>query len=333
MSAVKIRDTRQRQGQTLKKLIDPPHPNIGITEIKRSIAFSYLNQNDYYLTSPAYFALTGRRGLWVYKGENQNILFCLHPNVEDQFLIFPSMSKEGWNDIGDLVNTLESQNTRLVICRVPESEVKTALINLQRRCPEFLFLDKNEDILDYTYPCHTISTHKVSEAVGRKIKNFRKETTKIDNNSVTVESFHPVKHKLDYIHINNTWNNSVQLADDHFDFYNFFIDRVFNQSNCQGLTYFINGEPTGIFIWEMPFQENLPANSISALTNRKINGFSEFMFRHTCSHLYKNKISLLNLGGSEKPGLDFFKRKMRPVSSISLKTIVCHRRKLIHKAA
>ena len=41
---------------------------------------------DPYLRSAAYYATTGRHGLWIYRGKESIIIFCHHPNVPNKYL-------------------------------------------------------------------------------------------------------------------------------------------------------------------------------------------------------------------------------------------------------
>jgi hypothetical protein len=97
----------------------PPGPNVvtgwekaledvaGVTKIQAYSLQRFaglLDQHasdDTYRTSPAYYALTGRRGLWTLTQDGTTVPFCWHPNISGEVLVFPPI---GCNDLTPLLH-------------------------------------------------------------------------------------------------------------------------------------------------------------------------------------------------------------------------------------
>src|SRR5690606_20692638 len=82
---------------------------IRITPDNMAMLSHYLQHHvseDPYLLSPAYYAMTGRHGLWLYRGNTSRIIFCRHPNVKNKHLIFPVIRLGEDDGMKDLSNFL-----------------------------------------------------------------------------------------------------------------------------------------------------------------------------------------------------------------------------------
>jgi hypothetical protein len=91
--------------------------------------------------------------------------------------------------------------------------------------------------------------------------------------------------------------------------------------NIHGIICSINEKPKGFTLWEEPTAGYNVANAI-VHCNIYDRGVSEFLHYEMAKNLSEKNIPYLSLGGAEQQGLDLFKRKMNPVRSIELETII-----------
>lgn len=146
--------------------------------------------NDGYVSSPSYFLMTGRKGMWVYQKGESMVAFCWHPNVDGQILLFPPVGPRGVDMLADIINMDVQPTNGFRIARVPQENAEILSQGLQERCPGLTFMPKVEDMLDWIYPVHTFSTEKLSNP-GSDMSDYRKNL-KVDGFMVFTQEGEPI---------------------------------------------------------------------------------------------------------------------------------------------
>ncbi len=72
------------------KLIDLKDKTFALKEF-----IAKVSKDDPYVTSVTYYAMTGRKGLWIYFDGDAGyfLISCIHPNKENTLLLFPPKTK------------------------------------------------------------------------------------------------------------------------------------------------------------------------------------------------------------------------------------------------
>lgn len=280
--------------------------------------FKEAERQDPYLLSPAYFAMTGRKGLWVYGDNETMMMLARHPNDPGKLLLFPPIG----NDPARLLRSVMAEPNR------PDGELQLARLG-----PEdvYLGIDLNgyglsapqtEDVLDWTYPVHVLDTASIQNRSGPKFRDFRQNVNRAFgrntwskpigiSNSAHIETVRHITEKWvsgreDYSH-----GDLVEPTEAALD-----LMRT-GKLPMQGILTYEGAMPAGFIIWEETDPARGIANSITALSVGG-KGADEFAMFKMCEHLQENGFREVCIGGSETPGLDAFKRKMNPVRSVSL---------------
>jgi len=282
--------------------------------LKRTIATS--SSHDPSVHSLSYIRITSRKGLSCYKGKFCDVLFSLHPNNDDEYIVYPPQNKQGYFDVKKLAQTLKATGKRVNIIRVPEaiSSYAASIVGGKQSL--------NTD-LDYAYPVHIVDTGVLSEMKGTKFMKFRnkvsaaiKEETAVRKTDFTKQNIQAMRDVL------SEWA-PVLFGDNHEDDTDY-IEYVFNEllflPNIKGLISERGGVPNGFTIWEEPQNEYDTANSIIHCSLRQ-RGVSELLHLKMAKNLRDKGVAYLSLGGAETKGLDNFKKKMQPIRSVILNTI------------
>lgn len=269
------------------------------------------------MNSLGYIQMTSRKGLSCFSGQFSDILFSLHPNDNQKYIIYPPAEQSGYFDIRELAETLKLSGKNIEIIRVPEeSSIYAASIIGGKRT-----LDTD---LDYAYPVHVVDTHALNSMYGTKYHKFRNKVNaaKKEGTIVRKTDFNPNDLKSIRSVINN-WAPEL-FGTNHIEqtsYIDFVLDKLIPQTNIKGLISEKKGTPNGFTIWEEPINNYDTANSLihSSIHER---GISELLHHEMAKHLNHMHIPKLSLGGAESKGLDEFKRKMNPSQSIKLETII-----------
>lgn len=282
--------------------------------------------SDPYLTCPAYHALTGRRGLWGYAKGKSFLLFALHPNKEEEIIFFPQFGNPFPNLALEIMDKIESNFS---FVRYPEDQVEFMAASMNRISSRFVFIPKTEDVLDWTYPVHTISTWLVSEAKGKNFKGFRCDLNEINPKRVSVE---PINGRHDIASLRDivqSWSKHNHKQDDILTddcYYTFLLNHYTHPAlNLSGVKFFWDQELVAFEIWSVPNKNGALANSLAGLNAEflhELEGFSSYQHHVISKILSGQGIEYVCLGGSETAGLDHFKRKMFPIKSVRLKSII-----------
>ncbi len=251
-----------------------------------------LRNPDSYSVSPAYYLMTGRRGLWRYSREGENILFCIHPNQEGVILLFNPERRESI-----LHHFLENpilSSWPVRISRVAETD----------RHPG---RQLEEDILDWRFPVCVLDTGQVSALKGLRFADLRNQFNRGFKQGFSLLPYTPeLKDKVsDLI---GAWKEPE--CQEPYRKLLEIIDAC--PSRNQGVIAIDGGKAIGFVHFEMPLQNDNPANSLSLVCAPGYRGLEEFMMVVICKRLHAHGISRLNIGGSESQGLHRFKMKFSP---------------------
>ena len=279
-------------------------------------AFAASSSPDPSMHSLGYIRMTSRKGLSCYQGEFSDVLFSLHPNNDDEYIIYPPEDKQGYFDVRELSQILKVTGKQVEIVRVPES--------LSSYAASIVGGERSFDTdLDYIYPVHIVDTKTLSEMSGGKFLKFRnkvnastKEGTSVRPTSFSAQDLQNMRQVV------SQWAPALFGSDyeDHTDYIEFVFDELLSYPNIKGLISEQNGMPNGFTIWEEPQNGYDTANSLIHCSLHQ-RGISELLHLEMAKTLRDKGILRLSLGGAETKGLDEFKRKMQPVHSIKLDTI------------
>lgn len=281
--------------------------------------------DDPYMMCPSYHAFTGRYGLWAYYKDRSLLLMAKNPANKEQILFFPQLGDSAPHLALDIIDNMPQPKGGYRFSRIPTEQANFMAAILNKRSKTHSFNVIREDLLDWTYPVHVISTEKVINPSGRQMKNFRLHMAKIDQTRITVKPFNASSDIPELMSIVDQWAKNKARAldyDEMMEIYRALFELVLHPAlNLMGIKIYYDGELKAYEIWDMPKEKNGIANSFAGFSNAQIYGFSEFQHYALCKTLHEAGIKEVCLGGSEIEGLDAFKRKMRPVRSICLSSI------------
>lgn len=279
-------------------------------------AFAASSSPDPSMHSLGYVRMTSRKGLSRYQGEFSDVLFSLHPNNNDEYIIYPPENKQGYLDVRELTQILKATGKQVKIVRVPEalSAYAASIVGGERSF---------DTDLDYIYPVHIVDTDTLSVMKGGKFLKFRNKVNVAIKEGTSVRSTNFSAQDLkDMRRVIAQWAPALFGSDyeDHTDYIEFVFDELLSYPNIKGLISEQNGIPNGFTIWEEPQNGYDTANSLIHCSLHQ-RGISELLHLEMAKALRDTGIPKLSLGGAETKGLDEFKRKMQPVCSVKLDTI------------
>jgi hypothetical protein len=326
----------------------PPGPNVvtgwekaledvaGVTKIQAYSLQRFaglLDQHasdDTYRTSPAYYALTGRRGLWTLTQDGTTVPFCWHPNISGEVLVFPPI---GCNDLTPLLHGIPDLPTpplgRFRLARFPPTTAAdiVAKINATHTYRKCVTRIEEENVLDWKYPVHILSTERVAGHQGILMRRVRYALNRGRAHSPIVSNFDDESATSIAQALTKQWvaenaqneDEGKLLLEPHQALLAMLSAPALR---LQGRTYYVNGRLAGYAIWEAPAPGNKTANFLGCVSLREYNGLSTFIKVDVCDLLFNNNILFVNVGGSEMKGLDLHKRQFRPVLSIPICSMV-----------
>jgi len=282
---------------------------------------SNVNSVDPFARSPGYYAMTGRKGMWLYSDEQTSMIITRHPNNTDQLLLFPPIGR-------DPAGLLESAMKNPLL---PKGSRKIARIGLGH---EYLAMrmqavgvgtPEPENSLDWIYPVHVISPMAVLERKGGAFNNFRGHVNKAFRDGMQSEVIDINKHHDELIETVNRWASSKKKEgfshDDLTSPTEYCLDLMKEKIlPLEGVITYADGKPVGFWIWDESDNRNGIAMSMVRVAMPPL-GSAEFGALKACEVLNSRGFYEFCQGGSETPGLDAFKRKLNPVRSIELQSI------------
>ena len=270
---------------------------------------------DPFARSPAYFAMTGRKGLWLYATDDTAMLVCRHPNRADRLLMFWPMGRDP-----EGLLAAAARDDRLPAGRRQVARVDANVSGLDMP----VGVVEQEDVLDWAFPVHVISTSLVKERKGGTFNNLRGHLNRAARAGLTAR---PVVFGADDCAIESI---VAQWAD--------MKDRPgFTRSDLIGPTLAClhlaatgvrslgavivheGSTPVGFWLWEELPQEGAAASLVRVSIGQ--HGAAELAAAAAADRLAARGIERLCLGGSETASLDAFKRKLGPTQSIPLATV------------
>lgn len=277
---------------------------------------------DPYLRSAAYYATTGRYGLWIYRGKSSLIIFCRHPNVPDKNLIFPPVpyagQEETYDDLLHFLGNYAAIVGPYQFFRFSPQQAIELAKTLNQEMDAYCFRIEPEMVLDTAFPSHIISTQDMLHPDSPELRYFRRRVKRIDRAAIETITFDDPR--------------ALPIAQDVFaawdidssDYASYLVHYNRQTLDTSGFCLRFNGKPCAVALWDVT--DNI-ANALVTISDTQIPGISAFLYQKMAELLIEQDISYMCLGGSEEEGLDFFKRKLNPVKSIELVSI-----QVTHKA-
>ena len=125
-------------------------------------------RSDSYSQSASYYAMTGRKGLWSYATDETFMLIAAHPNRDNHLLLFSPMGKEPAHLLGQIVRDERIFADHIQLARMSGQD--QLLLAWGEATGQFK--SAPEELLDWKYPVHTLSTNSVSKHEGKKFRDF-----------------------------------------------------------------------------------------------------------------------------------------------------------------
>ncbi len=269
--------------------------------------------DDPYLLSVAYFATTGRKGLWIYRGDESIIIFCRHPNVEGKHLIFPPIplpgKKRTLSDLGVFIKDHGSRMGQFQLFRFCGTQAHEATEMLNTLDLPWTFAQRPETVLDTLYPSHIVAARSLAAPDNPDMRYFRRRIKRIDDHKIGIYDLrHPAVPQM---------ANTIfaHWGIEESDYASYLLRLPATSTNMNGLCLTYEKAPAAIALWDVT---NNIANALVAIADTDISGMSAYLYHQIGRQLENDGVPFLCLGGSEEEGLDFFKMKMAPVQSVSL---------------
>lgn len=256
--------------------------------------------------------MTGRRGLWLFGAQEQALILAAHPNDDQQILIYPPLGKDALKLLPRL-RTLEAFRGKLFkLARFGAQDLTV----LEEQFAKASRWHQGEDVLDWQFPSHTLSVDALVSASGPDFRDFRKNLNRAKRRDVQVRTLDPV---TDRAALSILWHRVMETDESALE-------------TCLGL---MRSQPehvkglvlelpsvglVGFTIWENT--NAVLANGLLNLAETGFKGVSEYSFFTACQEMKKVGIEQFCIGGSETAGLDQFKRKMNPIQSLQLHSIL-----------
>ena len=280
------------------------------------------DDEDSYLTSPIYYTFTGRKGLWVYEKDGGFLFVCWHPNVPNQILIFPQIIKHDTDLITDILLKIPEPAGGVRIVRVKKNaQIRRG--TLSHYSPSFTLRTCEEDVLDWKYPVHLLSTEAVTVLVGHQFMYIRNRLRQLKIHSVNIVPYDAILYSRALENLLHRWATHNATNQEEYDnlyapYENLFSLSMEKISGLSGLMFFVDDTLQAVSLWDVSNASRKTANLFVNICNTEIRGLSELLTVKSCETLQQQGVARLNLGGSEWAGLDTYKRKFCPVTSVEL---------------
>lgn len=269
-----------------------------------------IRNDDCYATSAAYYLMTCRKGLWIYRKGQQFVLFGWHPNVTGQILIFNPLQEETVSLTTSLAQALPTPPAGCLMARI---QSKSTAIGQPVR----------EEILDWVYPVQTLSTGDVTEHKGTRFRDLRKNLYRVNDDTLSMNPLQEHKTFMDALTLITGWSTSRES--EHYKLDDLSDPQVYilkllrlNPSSFEGFALYSEGRIAGLCIWERSNRETI--TSFVSVCRPDMRGLSDYIIYAMCRKLLTQGHAKVCIGGSETAGLDAFKRKFNPVHSLALQT-------------
>ena len=285
------------------------------TLLSLSALLSSCTCEDSYRLSASYYGLTGRRGLWVYVFNQSFLVFCIHPNVREQVLVFPPFGKDSIGLIKKFLSEVKEPKNGFLFGRLSEEDTS--------KFSNYSFFQgqHSEDVLDWHFPSYNLSTEQVIAHKGKSFKDFRKNISRSSRLSIKIDEISLNSHQNILNKIVDRW--AREHESESFSYEDLVgphkaIMNILNTKDMRikGKVFYLTDSPAGYIIWEETNSDT--ANSLANFAFPKTKGISERMYLEMCKSLKGSGYKYVCIGGSESSGLDDFKKKMCPSKSLKL---------------
>lgn len=290
--------------------------------LELSKILTHEEDSDSYLTSPVYYAFTGRRGLWLYQKGQTTIPFCWHPNVEAQILVFPPKGEKNFSAIVSFLKELPPPPLGFLLARFKQEDIG-ALQRTDRAFFQGFISPMEEEVLDWKYPVRILSTEHVAKAFGGRFRRIRNRVRHIENLGGSIEDLTaaqvPELRGLAQEWASFKSSDGEDLLDLTYPYL-----RLLGLMNCtgvdlKGLIFKMQGRVQAVTMWDVSNRSSKTANMyVNLCSNELCVGLSDYAIKATADKLFSDGFALMNLGGSETAELDYFKAKFDPISSINI---------------
>ena len=280
------------------------------------------DESDSYLTSLNYYLFTGRRGFWLYEDLGAILPLCWHPNVDGQIIIFPQIGQSSSDALAELLSAMPEPPAGVRLVRMQEDRSQKPLM-IGKDEGSIAFIKKTEQVLDWTYPLHILSTRLVVDAVGPKFMDTRNRLRQTHKHSIKILPVDAVQHSRMIENLLHRWASHSATTTEEYDnlyspYENLFANSMDDGRGLAGLMIIVDDVLQAISLWDVSNRNRKTANLFVNISNTEIKGLSELLIVKSCETLLAEGIEFLNLGGSETAGLDAYKRKFCPVQSLEL---------------
>lgn len=275
---------------------------------------------DPFSRSAAYYAMTGRRGLWVYGTARTWMLIARHPNRDERILFFPPVGEDPPGLVAQALHdpALPAGDAEMARLGAEDGYLALRLQALGAGEP------RTETLLDWTYPVHVISTRRVIERTGGAFNGFRGHINRACRRGLTAVPLAGEQHVAAIHAVLNTWARDGKKA-------GYSLSDLVTPTTAvlalwqdqrlpvAGVVIFDGDRPVGFWLWDEADRARRTAMSLVRVSIGG-HGAAEFGALKMCELLRDRGFEAVCLGGSETESLDRFKRKLCPIRSIELKT-------------
>ncbi|MBK6896006.1 MAG: DUF2156 domain-containing protein [Alphaproteobacteria bacterium] len=298
-----------------------------LTSLKH--AFAVAASNDPYYLSPTYYAVTGRRGLWLFNDEGEDnhytsFFFCLHPNLKDTVVVFPPFGDHPVEAVAEFLHKIRESKMNIRIGRVPQG---SPLEKIEIQYPQLQARTATETVLDWTFPVHTVDCEALVDREGKDYGRIRQAMNKFKRSSALTREMDfsrdiPALEKLA-----RQWESNTRHYDAYdlrTNYFNYLARLAIDQKalNLRGMVVSIDGVDKGFSIWEPESNGGDTANLFaSQVTDFDMTNLATYLTVVSAEKMLEEGTHFMCLGGSETAGMDRYKRGFNPSVSTQLNTI------------
>lgn len=283
-----------------------------------SRALQRSTHDDPFSRSAAYFAMTGRNGLWRFGDDETFMMIARHPNKPSTILLFPPIGQKT-KALLELAMTIPDV--------LPPGNREMARLNptdprFARLLAKHRTVASREDTLDWAYPVYVVDPTKIVERKGKPFVSFRGHINRALRHGLQSQEIDPNRHRDEVIAVIGRWaerrhggrfTRSDLIGPTHA------VLEMMNRSGLDirgSISHDCDGKPIGFWLWEQV--GNTAMSLVRAYLKQP--GNAEFGILAMAKQLTATGVPEMCLGGSETADLDAFKRKMQPIRSIALGT-------------
>ncbi len=273
---------------------------------------------DPMLRSAAYFALTGRDGLYLYGNDKTGMVIALHPNRKDLLLFFPPFGEDPAGLIKQALCDPALPEGGVQLARIPVQDIE-----LRKKLENLGITDlEEEDVLDWRFPVHLVAPEKIIERKGKPFNNLRGHVNRAFRKGLDAKKIEIERHESDVMSVVQRWAERINKPDFAYgDLVGPAVKALALMKSghvpVEGLIVYDGAEPVGFWLWdEAQLDKGIAVSLVRCSVGR--HGAAEFAGLKTSELLKERGFVKFCFGGSETKKLDDFKRKFCPIKSIPL---------------